>query len=58
MVNKTIVFDMLGDIYTMPIDGGDAIAVVRPLADAQRIAFAAQQPRLRGVQADLDGDLR
>ena len=29
---KTIVFDMMGDLYTMPITGGKAVAITKGLA--------------------------
>lgn len=49
---KTIVFDMLGDIYTMPITGGDAKNITNSMAwdmqptfspDGSRIAFTSDQ---------------
>lgn len=49
---QTIVFDLLGDVYKMPIEGGPATALSRGLAwdmhprfspDGQRIAFASDR---------------
>lgn len=49
---KTLAFDLLGDIYTMPIDGGEAIQVTSGMAwdmqprfspDGDRIAFTSDR---------------
>ena len=49
---RTIVFDMLGDIYTVPIDGGEATALTQDIAwnfqptfspDGSRIAFISDR---------------
>ena len=49
---KTIVFDLLGDIYTMPIEGGEANALTHSIAwdmqprfspDGKRIAFTSDR---------------
>lgn len=49
---KSIVFDLLGDIYIMPIEGGDATALTKGLAwdmhprfspDGKRIAFTSDR---------------
>ncbi|SHI23666.1 amidohydrolase family protein [Ferrimonas marina] len=49
---KTLVFDLLGDIYTLPMDGGDATPLVKGIAwhmqptfspDGKRIAFTSDQ---------------
>ena len=43
---KTIAFDLLGDIYTMPINGGRATAI------AAGMAWEIQPPVFTGRQAD------
>ncbi|MEF2276529.1 hypothetical protein V3324_29715, partial [Pseudomonas aeruginosa] len=49
---ETIVFDLLGDIYTMPINGGKATQLTSDIAlqmqprfspDGKRIAFTSDQ---------------
>ena len=66
---KTIVFDLVGDIYTMPITGGNATLILGGAAyemqprfspDGKRIAFASDRDGLTNVwTADLSGkDLR
>ncbi|WP_353406074.1 amidohydrolase family protein [Pseudoteredinibacter isoporae] len=49
---KTLVFDLLGDIYTLPIDGGEAKALMTDIAwqmqprfspDGKHIAFTSDQ---------------
>ena len=49
---KNILFDLLGDIYIMPIDGGEAKALTHTIAwemqatfspDGKRIAFTSDQ---------------
>ena len=49
---KTIVFDLLGDLYTMPITGGEATAITQGVAwdeqprfspDGKRIAFTSDR---------------
>lgn len=37
---RTIVFDLLGDIYTLPIDGGDATPIVQGIAWSQQPRFS------------------
>jgi len=66
---KTIVFDLVGDIYTMPITGGAATLILGGAAyemqprfspDGKRIAFASDRDGITNVwTADLNGkDLR
>ncbi|WP_154223530.1 amidohydrolase family protein [Marinicella rhabdoformis] len=61
---KTIVFDMLGDIYTMPITGGDAKNITNSMAwdmqptfspDGSRIAFTTDQGGGDNIWT-MDGD--
>ena len=49
---KTLVFDLLGDIYTLPVDGGEATALMTDIAwqmqprfspDGQHIAFTSDE---------------
>ena len=57
---KTIVFDLLGDLYTLPIDGGDAKAITTGLAfDSQpryspdgKIDRVRERPRRRREPVD------
>ncbi len=55
---KTIVFDLLGDIYTMPIEGGKATPLTQGMAydaqprfspDGKRIAFVSDRSGGEGV---------
>jgi imidazolonepropionase-like amidohydrolase/Tol biopolymer transport system component len=66
---KTIVFDILGDIYTMPIKGGNATLILGGAAyehqprfspDGRRIAFTSDRDGITNVwTAGVDGkDLR
>ena len=66
---KTIVFDLVGDIYTMPITGGTATLILGGAAyemqprfspDGKRIAFASDRDGIMNVwTSDLTGkDLR
>lgn len=63
---KTIAFDMLGDIYTMPIRGGKATAIAKGMAweiqprfspDGKRIAFTSDRGGADNIWTmDTDGD--
>lgn len=66
---RTIVFDLLGDIYTMPITGGAATLVIggpawdmqpRFSPDGRRIAFASDRDGLMNLwtMSATGGDLR
>jgi len=65
---RTIVFDMLGDIYTMPIEGGDARAISRGPAydhhprvspDGKTIAFTTDEGGMENLWLmDADGKNR
>ncbi len=62
---KTVVFDLVGDIYKMPITGGNATLILGGAAyehqprfspDGKRIAFASDRDGLTNVwTANLDG---
>jgi len=62
---KTIAFDMLGDIYTMPIEGGKATAIATGMAwdiqprfspDGSRIAFTSDRGGADNIWTmDTDG---
>lgn len=43
---KTIAFDLMGDIYTLPIEGGKAIAVTKGLAYDNHPSFSPDGKRL------------
>ncbi len=51
---KTIVFDLLGDLYTMPIDGGDARAIAAGLPFEGQARFSPDGKRIAYV-SDRDG---
>src|SRR4051794_8856990 len=51
---KTIVFDLLGDIYTVPIDGGDARAIAAGLPFEGQPRFSPDGKRVAYV-SDRDG---
>ena len=65
---KTIVFDILGDIFTIPVEGGDATQLTRGLAynryptwspDSKQIAFISDRSganRLDVMNADGTGE--
>lgn len=63
---KTIAFDMLGDIYTLPIGGGKATAIARGMAweiqprfspDGKRIAFTSDRGGADNIWTmDVDGE--
>jgi len=62
---KTIVFDLLGDIYTLPIEGGKATAIAKGMAweiqprfspDGKRIAFTSDRAGADNIWTmDIDG---
>lgn len=62
---QTIMFELLGDIYTMPVTGGDANAIVTGMAfqsqpvfspDGTKIAFLSDQEGSENLYvADVDG---
>jgi imidazolonepropionase-like amidohydrolase/Tol biopolymer transport system component len=51
---KTIVFDLLGDIYTMPIEGGEAKAIASGLAFEGLARFSPDGKRIAYI-SDRDG---
>jgi Tol biopolymer transport system component len=51
---KTIVFDLLGDLYTVPIDGGDAKAIAAGLPFEGQARFSPDGKRIAYV-SDRDG---
>ena len=65
---KTLVFDILGDIYTMPVDGGEARAISRGPAydhhprfspDGKMIAFTSDEGGMENLWLmDADGKNR
>ena len=64
---KTIVFELLGDLYTVPIDGGEAKAITTGLAfdaqpryspDGKSIAFVSDRDGAENLWVAADGRLR
>lgn len=63
---QTVLFDMLGDLYTVPIDGGDATALTQDIAwnfqptfspDGSQIAFISDRGGADNLWVmDADGD--
>ena len=51
---KTILFDLLGDLYTVPIDGGEAKAIAAGLAFEGQAKFSPDGKRIAYV-SDRDG---
>ena len=51
---KTIVFDLLGDLYTVPIEGGDAKAIATGLAFDSQPRFSPDGKQIAFV-SDRDG---
>ena len=51
---KTILFDLLGDLYTVPIDGGDAKAIASGLPFEGQAKFSPDGKRIAYV-SDRDG---
>jgi Tol biopolymer transport system component len=52
---QTIVFDLLGDIYTMPITGGDATRIMSGLAFDMQPRFSPDGSRIAFI-SDRDGN--
>ena len=62
---KTILFELLGDLYTVPLEGGDAVAITRGMAfdsqpsyspDGSHIAFVSDRDGAENVWiANSDG---
>ena len=53
---KTLVFDMLGDIYTLPIEGGEATALTHSIAWEMQARFSPDGKRLAYMSDHGGGD--
>ncbi|WP_077038178.1 amidohydrolase family protein, partial [Pelomonas sp. KK5] len=53
---KTLVFDLLGDLYTLPIDGGEAKALTHSIAWEQQARFSPDGKRIAYLSDAGGGD--
>ncbi|MEF2964131.1 hypothetical protein, partial [Pseudomonas aeruginosa] len=53
---KTLVFDLLGDLYTLPITGGEAKALTHSIAWEQQARFSPDGKRIAYLSDAGGGD--